>query len=588
MVTKHVKVAGPDAHLAALREGIARLNFEAAESVLDAKAEHTMRQWLSRAARDLDGVDAMRAAALALALAADLETFTPSHTGATAFDRLARRRKLDAGEEAAIRALKGARFTPFVLRAARGKGRFSAHDLATARDFEMFDPSLSPDALGATLVGRLCALDDATVCTAGVVTPLDDAALAVAMDFVRPGRGIANGARCAAAVYRYVVRHGGPTVAGLNDLGALGIVVDDEDEPGPTALDRLVKGLMRDGTVLDPTRDALDEARRLASAGAVLEALFKAVSAPRAGEPRIGMVYRRFAEAMIEALHLRSLAGSGTHSAPLDELAGIIASEVAGNGYPRGAADLFHDIRRASAAAQPKRDGEDLTRVIERIRALRAKTVDQGCTEEEALAAADKVAELLDRYGLSLGETDLRGQNCRGVGIGSTRRRPGALDDVLPEISRFCDCRSWQERADDGTIRSMLFGLPADVEAAQYLFERVSTAVETETAAFQKAPLYRGSPSERRRKATTSFQFGLVRGIGAKLAARKAERDAGAFAASGRDLVPVKASVVEEELAKLGLSFTTRDGGRGRLVQLDAFEAGKIASGRFEIQSELE
>ena len=41
-------------------------------------------------------------------------------------------------------------------------------------------------------------------------------------------------------------------------------------------------------------------------------------------------------------------------------------------------------------------------RLRQRIQALRAKTVANGCTEGEALAAAAKVAELLDRYDLSL------------------------------------------------------------------------------------------------------------------------------------------------------------------------------------------
>jgi len=39
-----------------------------------------------------------------------------------------------------------------------------------------------------------------------------------------------------------------------------------------------------------------------------------------------------------------------------------------------------------------------------RIQGLRANTTDNGCTEAEALLAAAKVAELLDRYDLSLTE----------------------------------------------------------------------------------------------------------------------------------------------------------------------------------------
>ena len=52
--------------------------------------------------------------------------------------------------------------------------------------------------------------------------------------------------------------------------------------------------------------------------------------------------------------------------------------------------------------------------------------------------------------------------------------------------------------------------------------------------------------------------------------------------ATGRDLVPVKEAVVEEELAKLGLRFQTRGSGRGRYVLRDAYEAGHEAGARFE------
>ncbi len=40
----------------------------------------------------------------------------------------------------------------------------------------------------------------------------------------------------------------------------------------------------------------------------------------------------------------------------------------------------------------------ELDKLKTRIQALRAKTIDNGCTEDEALSAAVKVAELLDRY----------------------------------------------------------------------------------------------------------------------------------------------------------------------------------------------
>ena len=50
----------------------------------------------------------------------------------------------------------------------------------------------------------------------------------------------------------------------------------------------------------------------------------------------------------------------------------------------------------------------DRKKIAERIRALRAKTTTNGCTEEEAAAAATMVAKLLERYNMTLDETELR------------------------------------------------------------------------------------------------------------------------------------------------------------------------------------
>lgn len=522
-----------------------------------------------------------------MALALELESFTPSPSGSTGVERIARRRQLDPEDAAAHRALAAARFTVFRIARPLGGGRFSVEDLAGGRDLALFADDLPAEAVAFPLAARIAALDEHTSTTVGMVLPLDDAGLAVALDFVRPGRGIAHGHRCAAAVYKHVVRHGGPEIQGLN---AFTDVIDDalEEEGEPSPFGLLVEAFVASGQWRDPSKAVLDEVRNLASTDAILVCLFHAVSTPKTASAEPGTVYRRFAAVMIEALHLRAQAGSGVERAPLDRVAEAIARETGTNGYPRAAADLFGDLRAALSAAKPRQAGDELARVVERIRALRAKTVDQGCTEQEALAAADKVAELLDCYGLSLGETDLRRQACLGVGIDSTRKRMGPLDDCVPAIAHFCDCRAWNERTAAGTIRSMFFGLPADVEAAQYLFERVATALETETADFRKGELYAGLAGGGRQKATTSFQRGLARGIGAKLDARKAERDTRTFALTGRDLVPVKADVVAEELAKLGMSFTTQGSGRGRTVLVDAYEAGQVASGRFEIQSELE
>ena len=128
----------------------------------------------------------------------------------------------------------------------------------------------------------------------------------------------------------------------------------------------------------------------------------------------------------------------------------------------------------------------------------------------------------------------------------------------------------------------MFFGLPADVAGARYLYELVEQAFATETELFKRSELYTQHRSGDRRSATQSFQTGLAHGIARKLDELRRQRAETMRAATGRDLVPVKEGVVEDELAKLGLRFHARGGGRGRYVLREAYEAGHEAGERFE------
>ena len=59
----------------------------------------------------------------------------------------------------------------------------------------------------------------------------------------------------------------------------------------------------------------------------------------------------------------------------------------------------------------------------------------RAATEQEALAAAEKAAELLDRYGLSLSELEFRAQPCDGIGIQTNRRRFAPITPAAREAA---------------------------------------------------------------------------------------------------------------------------------------------------------
>lgn len=207
-----------------------------------------------------------------------------------------------------------------------------------------------------------------------------------------------------------------------------------------------------------------------------------------------------------------------------------------------------------------------------RLQGLRAKTIDNGCTEGEALAAAAKVAELLDRYDLALSDVEIREASCERLEYETRHRKRIPLDDCMRAIADFCDCRAWREKNAAGEAVYVFFGLRPDIEAAHYLTGVIDAAVRSELGRYKTSAEYRQFRHQERHLANASFALGMVASIADKLAAMKAERDS-ANIASGRELVVVKASVVDAELERMGLQFTAVQG-PGRMVSPQAYDAG--------------
>lgn len=216
-----------------------------------------------------------------------------------------------------------------------------------------------------------------------------------------------------------------------------------------------------------------------------------------------------------------------------------------------------------------------------RIQALRAKTIDNGCTEDEALSAAAKVAELLDRYDLSLTDVELRAAPCERRAYETHRRKRIPLDDCIGAIAHFCDCRVWREKNAAGESSYVFFGLRPDIEVAHYLTELIDTAVRTELGRFKTSADYGRIRHQDRHLANASFALGMVASIADKLTAMKASRDQ-VNHSTGRGLVVLKTSVVDAEFDKLNMKLRTVRS-NGRMVSMTAYEAGGAAGASLAI-----
>jgi hypothetical protein len=541
------------------------LNAEALAFVARDKVEHQARNWLSGVPWIVHDGHWVFARSLALELA----LITPSFTGSTAFDRLARGMLgRPTNDLAAVALLR--RNQP---RLARLTGdRFD--DLATGETRTLLR-SPAGSAVGDGIVfGRFAVTAEGSAIATGNLLRLDQEALAVVQGFVRPQvRGLTNPVRCSDALYRHLVRRG--MSAGDWHEPEPELPFDPEHDP----LDALAANWA--SLDRDPGPEEIAEVRAFIGVQPLLNALISVSIARDGGAQRLAEAYRRIAAVLIEFVAAREAYGSSRFS--LDRAAAEVDAAIKRGQCGFATKALFNELRERARLAVGRAPGAsgDLDKLVQRIRALREKTVEQGCTEQEAMAAAEKVAELLDRYGLSLSELDLRKQSCEGIGVETGRKRRGPIDDCIGTIAVFFDCRVWAETSESGALRYIFFGLPGDVQAAVYLHDLVALAFVAETATFQVGEFYGSLFSGDRRSATNSFQVGLAGGIISKLDALRRARDAAAGGTSGRALVPVKQSIIEQEMERLGLTLRRLNATRRKVIP-DAFNSGREAGERFE------
>jgi hypothetical protein len=191
--------------------------------------------------------------------------------------------------------------------------------------------------------------------------------------------------------------------------------------------------------------------------------------------------------------------------------------------------------------------------LIEKVKALLTKTVDNGCTEEEALAALDKAHALMDAYEVT--EADLQLTKEETAILRS--EPPDSLDPhnikwhLMGAVADFCSCTAWQKRRRD-TKAITFCGLPSDVRLATWLLDTLAAFVQAELARHLIATL---PPKSEKRRVITGFVQGCCDRIRDRLGALGAQ-SAAAATSNGRELVLVKNAAVAAKMKECGIRVT--------------------------------
>lgn len=215
-------------------------------------------------------------------------------------------------------------------------------------------------------------------------------------------------------------------------------------------------------------------------------------------------------------------------------------------------------------------------KIAARIRALRAKTVENGCTEDEAVAAAAKVAELLARYNMTVEEADLRESPFDRV----TEPQPDDLVGqrlwkVADAIAHLSGARYWASRPGEASSITF-FGFSHEVEVSGYLLDICGRAMRDAEGRLNRqwALLV---VTARRRKIIP-----FIDGMADRLAERI--RRLKPLTPPGTGLVVLRDALIEAALKDEGLEITSRSMAASRSLD-EEYLHGRIAADRVALNA---
>jgi hypothetical protein len=216
------------------------------------------------------------------------------------------------------------------------------------------------------------------------------------------------------------------------------------------------------------------------------------------------------------------------------------------------------------------------------IRGLLERTEENGCTEHEAMANADKVSELLAVYELSL--TDVIARDTSDMIRREVYSADSSAGSVITGIGRLCSLTVYHDNGSKGSVTTyVMFGHAPDVELGVYLYEVVAEAMDHD----QQRDADKHGYSKKRRE---SFRMGFAGRVARRLTEMREHRDAARRAqvkmSGGTDLMIIKDQIVEAEFAKTGIKLKSR--GQRVIHDQQAYGRGHLEGSKVNLNSPLE
>jgi hypothetical protein len=217
----------------------------------------------------------------------------------------------------------------------------------------------------------------------------------------------------------------------------------------------------------------------------------------------------------------------------------------------------------------------DRNSIIDKIKALLAKTTENGATEAEMLSALDKAAAMRDAYDIS--DEELQIAKDEPVTLHSD---PPDLKDphsikwrLSYAVAQFCGVKIYRATYETGL---KCIGTPSDAQFAMWLLDTLADFVFAELYAHLIGCL---APKSERRVIMRSFTVACCNRITDRLL-ELVERSKVARTSNGRELVVVKDAAIKAFMKERGIRLRTTCCSSSSNINEAAHAAGRAAGDR--------
>lgn len=218
---------------------------------------------------------------------------------------------------------------------------------------------------------------------------------------------------------------------------------------------------------------------------------------------------------------------------------------------------------------------ENRDKIAAKIRALLSKTVENGCTEDEAIAAAAMAAKLLAKYNMTVDETEMRANPFKRDSFQREDEIGDRLWKVADAIARLTGSRYWRSRRGVVPVEITFFGFSHEVDISKYLLAICVRALSDGKKSVIRQ--YALLVASRRRQHLIAFLDGMVDRLAQRiLELREPEQ-------TGTGLVVLRDALIEAAMAVEKIKTEKAARGRKSRDFDDAYIDGLLAADRVSL-----